>query len=372
MSSLGIDFGTSTTIAVISEGGRTHVVQSKDGDEVIPSFVAFPPNGQVEVGRNARARRSMDPANTLYSIKRIMGRPWFSREVRQYQKQYRYELEQGRDQKPRFITRVGRLTAVEAAAYVLTYLRESPALNQKRFDTVTLSVPVSFDEEQRQAIVETAARAGLSEVTLIEEPCAAALACHDPGVQDQTIFVYDLGGGTFDTAIVRWGDRGYEVLSSNGDAMLGGDFVDLECAKWVSRQVLEKHRWDIESNTESFQRLLFKCEHAKILLSVSDTQELDLSSIDEVLRDKSITLNRAQVEDLASDLVRRSFVVCDDTLRNAKLTIQDIGAVVMSGGGAYMPMVRRRVEEYFGRAPKSLLSPDRLVATGAALQFVPQ
>ncbi|MEZ4271275.1 MAG: Hsp70 family protein [Myxococcota bacterium] len=367
MVALGIDFGTSTTVAALCSAGNVTFLSTTDEEEVVPSFVAFLPNGSVEVGSKARSRRMIDADNTVQAFKRIIGKPWFSKEVRDYRQHYGCRFEQGPENMPQFITRVGKLTAVEITGYLLNHLRESPSLTDVTLNAVTLSVPVSFTQEQQQAIRNAAARAGWHDVSLIDEPCAAAIAHTQNVTGDETVFVYDLGGGTFDTAILACRHGAYEVLAVGGDASLGGDDIDMRCSRWAAKQILENYRWDVQTSKTNFQQLIYKCEHAKILLSMTDHQDLDLASIDPVLSGTHLRLERSRVEKLCEDLLQRTFLLCDDTLRRANMTTRNIDRVVLSGGGCYMPVVRQGIEQYFEQAPHVPNQPDRLVAIGAAL-----
>jgi len=380
MVALGIDFGTSTTVAAIYRDGKTEFVKNLDGEEITPSFVAFLPSRAVSVGRVAQARRIIDPPNSLYSVKRILGRKWSSSEVTRYAKQYPFTLECGPDNLPQFVTRAGKLTAIEATAYILAQLRESPTLKSESIQNVTMTVPVSFQKEQRAALTAAATRAGFEYVELIEEPRAAALAYLNGDSGDQRVVIYDLGGGTFDLTVIRWAGADYQMLGVGGDtyadysvlgvgadSYLGGDDIDLRCAQWVAEEILKSNRWDVRTNSASFQKLLFMCESAKILLSTADSQILNLSPIDEVLRDKTSALSRKKLEEISMQLIQRTFMICDDTLKSAGINTKSVDAVVLSGGCTYMPIIRRGVESYFSQQPKGHLASDKIVALGAAL-----
>ncbi|MEE8409993.1 MAG: Hsp70 family protein [Myxococcota bacterium] len=380
MVSLGIDFGTSTTVAAIYRDGKTELVKNPDGEEVTPSCIAFLPSGALSVGRAARARCTIDPANSLYSIKRILGRKWSSSEVTRYAKDYPFTLEPGPDNVPLFVTRAGKLTAMEATGLMLAQLREWPTLKSENIQDVTLTVPVSFQKEQRAALIAAAARAGFEHVELIEEARAAALAYLSGESSDQQVVVYDLGGGTFDLTVMRWAGADYQVLGVGGDSYadytvlavgaesyLGGDDIDLRCAKWVAEEILKSYRWDVRTNSASFQKLVSICEGAKISLSTADKEILNLSTIDEVLRDGTCALSRKKLEEVSMELIQRTFVICDHTLKSAGISTRAVDAVVLSGGCTYMPIISRSVESYFSRQPNGHLASDKVVAIGAAL-----
>lgn len=364
---LGIDFGTSTTIAALYANGKASIVKTSVGDEITPSFVAFMPDGKVQVGRNARGRRLIDSANTLFSVKRILGRNASSSEMRAFQKQYPFAMETGNDNIPRFVTRAGKLTAIEVTSYLLAHLREAPSLAGHMFPQITMTVPVSFKREQRTALTTAAMHAGFRGVELVEEPCAAALACLRGDPREQLVAVYDLGGGTFDVTIVQSSTAGMKVLATGGDSYLGGDDITARCANWVVEQVLKEYRWNIRSSEVSYQKLLFMCDNVKMSLSFSDQQEINLTGIDEVLKDKTVILRRDHLEKISMDLIQRTFLICDETLRNAGVSANRVNAVVLSGGCCYMPFVRSSIKSYFGQEPKMQLPPDKVVALGAAL-----
>ncbi len=367
MLGLGIDFGTSTTLCALGRTGRKpELAKSQDGDEVIPSVVAFTPQS-VQAGKGARARRLIDPPNAIYSMKRILGKRWDAAETNKFREQYPFQLEQGSDGLPRFVTRAGKLSPVEVTGYLFAHLREFPALQGQRFERVAITVPAKAGREQREATTAAAARAGFSEVDLVEEPRAAALAYGTSLSSPETVAVYDLGGGTFDVAVLRFSGKDYEVLGMGGDAYLGGDDIDQRLAAWVSGQILERFRWDVRTSVKSQQMLLFVCEQAKVRLSIADETTIALSPVDQVLADKTITVRRADLDQLYMDLLQRTFVICDRVLADARLRAKEVGRVVMAGGSSYMPRVREGVAAYFGKPPLTDLPPDRIVAMGAAV-----
>lgn len=369
MVALGIDFGTSTTVTATHRGGRTEVTRSAAGDDVIPSAIAFLPDGRVLIGKDARKRSLIDASNALHSVKRILGRRWESAEVRKFAADYPFELERGEDDLPLFVTRAGKLTAVDVTAKLLQSIREFPIFLQASVDAATVTVPASASEAQRKATVLATTEAGLPRVDVIEEPCAAALAYLHRNRREQTVIVYDLGGGTFDVAALRWTGSDFELLGVGGDSYLGGDDVDFSCANWAADCILAEHRWDVRTRAQSFQNLIWGCEQAKIAVSREAEAQVDLKPIDEVLAGRSVTFGRKQVEQLCTDLVRRSFILCDEVLSDARLTVSKVNAVVMAGGSTYMPIIRQTLEQYFGKAPTARigLSPDKIVAVGAAL-----
>ncbi|MEE8410704.1 MAG: Hsp70 family protein [Myxococcota bacterium] len=367
MSPIGIDFGTTTTAVARREGMQVELLADSDGTDVFPSVIAYTPSGRVEIGKSARARRLIDPTNTLYSVKRIIGRSWLSAEVKEYRKEYPFELERGEAGLPVFVTRAGKFTAAQATTDLLKQLDETVDPGFSGDDQVSISVPSAFKPDQRAAVVEAAEAAGVNSVRLVDEPHAAALPYIDTLGFGKTIAVYDLGGGTFDLAVLKLGIDGFEVLAAGGDPYLGGDDIDLRCAHWAAERILETHRWDVRSSRRSFQSLLFACERAKIRLSDVDETLIPLGQVDQVLDRKDLRLERRQLESLLMDLVQRTFVVCDDVMSRSGVQARGIDAVILAGGGTFIPAVRKGVESYFGVEALDAVPPDRVVAIGAAL-----
>ena len=366
MKRLGIDFGTRTTVAALADASGVDVVRHADATEVLPSAVWLSPAGKVEVGEAAMRRRLMDPQNALFAVKRILGRPWHSREVLQFRNQYGFTLETGADDRPRFVTRVGSLKPGDIVQHLFAAVRTASGLPPGT-PGVTVTIPVAAREDQREATRAAAAAAGLPDVVLLEEPCAAAfLYLHDRPTP-QTTVVYDLGGGTFDLAVLRWEGDKFTVLGTGGDTYLGGDDITYRLANWAADEVLEQFRWDVRSNTSAFQELVDACESAKIALSDREQVDIPLDGVDPNLARRKITVARGRVESLCSDLVRRTFVLCDQVLASAGVAARAVDAVILVGGGTYMPVIRQGVKSYFGKAPRNDVLPDRAVAMGAAL-----
>ena len=366
MVSLGIDFGTTNTVAALSADGQCDLVALPGGREVTPSVVRFRPDGDVSVGTVALEAKPIDPMNTIYSIKRVLGRPWHSREVLEYRNQYPFTIDNDADDRLRITTRAGKLTPAEIASHIFRFVSTSQAIAGAVIDTVAITVPVAAREDQRAATVATAARAGFRNLHLIDEPSASALAyLHDESAA-KTIAVYDLGGGTFDLGVLRWEDDGFETLASGGDTYLGGDDVTYRCTNWAADQILQEHRWDVRANKEAMAALSVACEDAKIALSQSHQFDIDLSRVDPNLAGRHLTLERVALEKISDDLVRRTFILCDEVIARSSISARDVDMVVLAGGGSYMPCIRQGVERYFGSRPKMEIAPDRVVAIGAA------
>lgn len=367
MVSLGIDFGTSTTVVARYSDGVVSILPDREGLQVTPSYLAFTPSGDTVFGSRAAGRRVLDPANTIFSFKRILGKPWTAMEVKDFSRRYPYTLVPDADQQPHFQTRAGSFTAEQITARFLAAVVQAYQLADMGVSAVTMTVPTAFDASQRAALQRAAIAAGLPEPTLLDEPVAAWLAYMSKEPGEQRVVVYDLGGGTFDVAILRSVAQHFEVLAVDGDPYLGADDIDLACATWAAAEILATHRWDVTTSIESFQRLVTACEKAKVKLSRAEEHHINLSPIDVALQGQSLQLPRSQLEKLCMDLVRQSFIICDQAVRRSGVPLGQLDTVVLSGGGSHMPIVQRGVMGYFKQEPQAYLPPDRIVALGAAL-----
>lgn len=365
--SIGIDFGTTTTEFALHQGDQVKLLKDAAGDTVIPSYAAFLPSGRVCTGRLAKARAITDEKNTLHSVKRIIGLPWLAEPVREYRRLYPFELEEGPDEIPRYVTRTGKITAVQAAGHMIAGLREAEGVDFSAVDGVMVTMPPSFSPRQHMAILQAAEAAGFEKISLIDESYVAALPFLTGGVQQRTIAVYDLGGGTLDIAVLRCRGLSHRLLAFGGDPYLGGDDIDMQLATWVAQQVLEEHRWDLRTSKSVFSSLVQACERVKVRLSDLDQTQVWLAPLDTNLAGKHLTVHREQLDGVCHELMQRSFVVCDDVLKKAGIPASKIDAVVLAGGSTRMPLVRKAVSSYFGCEVECGLPPEGLVATGAAL-----
>lgn len=367
MMSLGIDFGTSTTVLAGVQSNKLEVIKDDSGDDIIASAIAFPPRGKPQIGKAARSRVVNDPANTLHSIKRILGKVWHSPEMTKFRTHYPFQVERDENGVARFETRAGRLTPEEVVARFLSRVREFDTLSSRTYANVVVAIPQTADNAQATATTGAVVKSGFPRPETVSEPAAAVLAYLYGETEPKKLLVYDLGGGTFDAAVVRWDGRRPVVLSAAGDSYLGGDDIDRRCADWVADQVLRENRWDIRSSESSFASLVFLCERAKTRLSFAEQTAITLSAVDEVLRDKQVTLTRAKVQELTNDLIDRTFAVCRSALRDVGMDKDGIDLVVLVGGSTYAPLIRARVREWFEGEVACKLPPDRVVAMGAAL-----
>jgi molecular chaperone DnaK len=362
---LGIDLGTTNSVVTIDRQVRNI---SDSGRTTLPSVVAFLPNGKVHVGEFARRRRAIDCPNTIYSSKRIIGRRFDEGQTRNFIDRYPFDIVEKPKGWPAFHTRAGDFTPTQIATRILQEMLTRIELDPRHCEAV-LTVPASFGDAQRQASADAAAAAGLGYPRLVDEPSATALAYLHASHPCRRAVVYDLGGGTFDCAVLDCGDGKPRMLAHASDLQLGGDDIDHALAQWVKDLVLEKHNWDLASYSETYDRLLARCEEAKISLSVSTEATVYLSQVDPEcpVEDDAIVLTQSTLNEICEDLVRRSFIACDDVLRAADLKPTDIDAVFLAGGTTMLPVIQRGVETYFGRGGFVEFDPTEVVAIGAGL-----
>jgi molecular chaperone DnaK len=367
MSRLGIDLGTTNTVAATED--HTLVI-TDDGEKHLPSVVAFLPNGVIQIGTTARRRRSIDGVNTIFSSKRIIGRRFDHSITRAFRDRYPFEVVDAGDDQPAFQTRAGLHTPTDIAAILLGYIhdRVEPLLDDV---DVVIAIPASFQDPEREATHAAARQAGFCDVRLVEEPAATAWAYHsDPDV-DGIVAVYDLGGGTFDVSIVDCSTETPSLLGIASQPFLGGDDIDREIADWVAQEILKQHNWDLTNYSEVQVRLLTECERAKIRLSHCHETRIDLAEIDPdcPAAAEGLLLRREVMDRLTATLVQRTFVSCDEALQKAGVRAGDLRAVLMAGGGTHLPVVRQGVEAYFGRAGCADVDPIEVVARGASLAW---
>ncbi|OGQ79091.1 MAG: hypothetical protein A2289_02985 [Deltaproteobacteria bacterium RIFOXYA12_FULL_58_15] len=367
MSSLGIDFGTCTSVFAYAEPMRLQVLQDDEGEDIIPSVVAFTPHGKTQIGKSARGRMLIDPANTLHSVKRILGKSWPSPDVAAFRRQYPFELERDKDGYPRFVTRAGKLTAVQVSEFFLAHARAFSSITSKAIGQIVIAIPESADARQRDATLSAATQAGFLDAEVISEPAAATLAYLWQESASRMLLVYDFGGGTFDAAVVRWDKGCPRIQSTAGDSYLGGDDLDHKLTDWACSEILSQFRWDVTTNTKSRQVLRFICEQAKVRLSITDETSINLSPVDEVLRDKTLSIKRELLNELVKPLIDRTLAICDNATNLVGVLPKDLDGILMVGGMTFLPIVRHRVREHFGSQLLTTLPANRVVAMGAAV-----
>jgi molecular chaperone DnaK len=370
---IGIDLGTTNSCVAVMEGNEPVVIQNSEGRRTTPSIVAFLDNGNGErkVGDPAKRQAITNPANTISSVKRFMGKK-FS-EVSAEKKHASYKVEQGTNDT--VVVKIGdrSYTPQELSAMILQKMKSTAEdfLGQTVTEAV-ITVPAYFNDAERQATKEAGQIAGLEVKRIINEPTAAALAYGmDKKNQDMKIAVYDLGGGTFDISILELGDGVFEVKSTNGDVHLGGDDFDQVIIDWLASEFQTEESIDLRQDPMALQRLKEAAEKAKIELSSSASTEINLPYITATQTGPKHlvrNLSRSKFEQLSETLVRRSMDPCIKALKDAGMTAADIDEVILVGGSTRIPKIQEEVEKFFGKKPSKGVNPDEVVAIGAAIQ----
>jgi len=368
MKTLGVDLGTTNTLAAVD--GKLLTGEARGQAEcILPSVVAFLPNGLTSVGASARRRRPIDPQNTIFSAKRIIGRRWHSYEASKFRDTYPFNLVRTEGDGVAFQTRAGVVSSVETSTKVLDAVCRRAGLNPADHRAL-ITVPAQFDSSQRNATMEAGRNVGFADVAVFDEPIATAVAYVYSGLADvRYAAVYDLGGGTFDLAVVDCSRQPHRVLAHGGDDYLGGDDIDRALANELRSRVLEEHHWDLESDREIYDRLVLEVERVKVRLSYASETCLELGQVDPAspLAGRSLRILRETLEEASRPLVQRTFGICDEVLSEAGLSRDDLGAVFLAGGSTGLPMVRRDVAQYFGQPPHVAFDPMEVVAIGASL-----
>jgi len=370
---IGIDLGTTNSCVAVMEGNEPVVIQNSEGRRTTPSIVAFLDNGNGErkVGDPAKRQAITNPANTISSVKRFMGKK-FS-EVSADKKHASYKVEQGTNDTVTVKIGDRSYTPQELSAMILQKMKSTAEdfLGQTVTEAV-ITVPAYFNDAERQATKEAGQIAGLEVKRIINEPTAAALAYGmDKKNQDMKIAVYDLGGGTFDISILELGDGVFEVKSTNGDVHLGGDDFDQVVIDWLASEFQTEEQIDLRQDPMALQRLKEAAEKAKIELSSSASTEINLPYITATQTGPKHlvrNLSRSKFEQLSETLVRRSMDPCIKALKDAGMTAADIDEVILVGGSTRIPKIQEEVEKFFGKKPSKGVNPDEVVAIGAAIQ----
>ncbi|MBK6460332.1 MAG: Hsp70 family protein [Myxococcales bacterium] len=373
MSVVGIDLGTTNTVVASMRAGRVNVLADETGQRLLPSVVSFHPNGEVLVGGPARARRAMDPRNTVASHKRLLGRSWNSPEIVQARARVPYELREGPAQGPLVHARGKDYTLPEISAFVLKRAKQiaETALGGA-VQRAVITVPAHFNELQRASTKVAGRVSGLEVLRILNEPTAAALAYGLGRVGSERIAVYDFGGGTFDCTLLDLNNNVFEVLATAGDTFLGGDDVDAAIAERMAEKLLKQHRVDANTDPGVWERLRAAAEELKITLSTRDNAQVTVGDLGYGVGGAALSLqyslSRGELDQVIQPLVERTFRVTQDALGLARLTPTSFDKVVLVGGSSRIPLVRRRVEAFFGAPPMDRINPDEVVAMGAAIQ----
>ena len=373
---IGIDLGTTNSVVAVMEGGEPTVIPSAEGGRTIPSVVAFTKTGDRLVGQVAKRQAITNPTNTVFSIKRFMGRRWDDPEVARTRDLVPYKLEKdAKSDGVKVVLSDGKsYTPPEISAMILQKLKtDAEAYLGEKITEAVITVPAYFDDTQRQATKDAGRIAGLDVKRIINEPTASALAYGLDKKKDEQIAVYDLGGGTFDISILELGDGVFEVKATNGDTHLGGDDFDQRIIEWMLTEFKKDQGIDLSKDQQALQRLKEAAERAKIELSSTTQTEINLPYIsgggEAGPKHLVMNLSRAKLEDLVSDLVDQTRGPVEAALKDAGLKPSDIDEVILVGGQTRMPAVIEAVKKMFGgKEPHKGVNPDEVVAIGAAIQ----
>jgi len=370
---LGIDLGTTNSVVAVADGGTARVLEDLDGQRLIPSVVSFVEDGSVLVGELGRERRLTDAENTIYAIKRLIGRPYTSPEVERAQQRFAFRIVEGSNGGVRVEVRGQAYSLAEISAYVLRECRRvAEQMLSDRVEQAVITVPANFNELQRSATKAAGKVAGLQVLRILNEPTAAAVAYGCGTNEHERVAVYDFGGGTFDVTILDLDDDVFEVVATAGDTFLGGDDLDLLVAEAFADHLAAGTGWDPRSDRQAFERLRAAAEWTKCKLSTEEEITTRVRGLHTTARgteiDLEMTLRRSDFENMIEPLVRRSSDVCRDALGLGDVHIGSIDSVLLVGGSTRIPLVRRTVEELFGRSPRTDIDPDLVVALGASIQ----
>jgi len=369
---IGIDLGTTNSCVAIMSGGDPVVIANAEGSRTTPSVVGITDKNERLVGQIAKRQAITNPENTIFSVKRLMGRKFDSRQVQDAMKRLPYKVVKGPNGDAHVEIRGKQYSPPEVSAMILQKMRQTAEdyLGEKVTEAV-ITVPAYFDDSQRQATKDAGQIAGLNVLRIINEPTAASLAYGLDKKKDERIAVYDLGGGTFDISILEIGEGVFEVKSTNGDTFLGGDDFDQRVMDWLVDEFKKDQGIDLRKDRMALQRLKEAAERAKIELSSSQESEINLPFItaDQTgPKHMVVKLTRAKLEQLVDDLVQRTVEPCKKALADAGVTAKDIQEVVLVGGMTRMPKVMQVVRDFFGKEPHKGVNPDEVVAVGAGIQ----
>ncbi len=371
---IGIDLGTTNSVAAVMEGGSPVVISTAEGSNTCPSVVAFNKKGERLVGQTAKRQAVVNPENTIYSIKRLMGRRIDDPETKRTMEMVPYQIVAGPHQDARVRVPINNKTysPQEISAQILQKLkRDAEAYLGQPVTEAVITVPAYFNDSQRQATKDAGKIAGLEVKRIINEPTAAALAYGVDKENQHTVLVFDLGGGTFDVSVLEVGDGVVEVKATNGDTHLGGDDWDERIVKWIISEFRQEQGIDLSRDRQALQRLREAAEKAKIELSNLMQTDINLPFITADAngpKHLQMTLTRAKFEQLTEDLVQRCRIPFEKALKDAGLTSREVDEVLLVGGSTRMPMAQELVAELTGKAPNKSVNPDEVVALGAAIQ----
>ncbi len=370
---IGIDLGTTNSVVAVMEGGEPVVIPSAEGSRLFPSVVAVnPKTGERLVGQVAKRQAIINPQNTIFSVKRFMGRKYSDPEVQRAKGYVPYEVHEATNGDIRVVMNAREYSPPEISAMILQKIKtDAEAYLGQSVTQAVITVPAYFNDSQRQATKDAGKIAGLDVLRIVNEPTASSLAYGLGSKAEELIAVYDLGGGTFDISILEVGDGVFEVKSTNGDTFLGGDDFDQRIIDWAADQFKMQEGIDLRNDKQALQRLREAAEKAKIELSTTMQSELNLPFITADAtgpKHLNLTLTRAKLEQLTEDLVQRSIEPCRKALKDAGAALSDITEVILVGGMTRMPAIQEAVRKFFNREPHKGVNPDEVVALGAAIQ----
>ncbi len=374
---IGIDLGTTNSCVAVLDGEKTRVIENAEGDRTTPSIIAYTSDGETLVGQSAKRQAVTNPDNTVYAIKRLIGRRFEDDVVQKDIKMVPYKIAKADNGDAWVEVKGNKMAPPQVSAEVLKKMKKTA--EDFLGETVTeavITVPAYFNDSQRQATKDAGKIAGLEVKRIINEPTAAALAYGlDKGAGDRTIAVYDLGGGTFDISIIEIadvdGEHQFEVLATNGDTFLGGEDFDLAVINYLADEFKKESGIDLHNDPLALQRLKEAGEKAKVELSTSQSTDVNLPYITADAtgpKHLNVKLSRSKLESLVEDLVQRSLEPCRIAMKDAGLSASEIQDVILVGGQTRMPMVQAKVAEFFGKEPRKDVNPDEAVAMGAAIQ----
>jgi len=369
---LGIDLGTTNSVGAIIEGGKPKVISTAEGGNIVPSIVAITKSGERLVGVLAKRQGVTNPENTIFSVKRLIGRRFSDEEVKRDQKLMPYKIKEGKNSAVEVEISGKDYTPQEISAFILQKIKkDAEDYIGEKIEKAVITVPAYFNDSQRQATKDAGKIAGFEVERIVNEPTAAALAYGLDKKKEGKIAVFDLGGGTFDITILEIGDGVFEVKSTNGDTHLGGDDFDQAIMDHLVSEFRKENGIDLTNDNSALQRVKEAAEKAKVELSTKQETEVNLPF---VTADQSgpkhlvMTLTRPKMLSLVEDLINKVEKPCKDALKDAKIEPKDIMEVILVGGMTRMPAVFNKVKEIFGREPAKSVNPDEAVALGAAIQ----
>jgi molecular chaperone DnaK len=369
---IGIDLGTTNSCVAVMEGGDAKVITNPEGGRTTPSIVAISESGERLVGQIAKRQAITNPENTVFGVKRLIGRKYESNEIQQDIKILPYKIERASNSDVRINIRGKQYSPAEISSYILGYIKKyaEDFLGEPVSDAV-ITVPAYFNDSQRQATKDAGRIAGLNVLRIINEPTAASLAYGLDKKREEKIAVFDLGGGTFDISVLEIGEGVFEVKATNGDTHLGGEDFDLRLINYLADEFKKDQGIDLRKDKMALQRLKEAAEKAKMELSTSMETDINLPFITADAsgpKHMNLKISRAKLESLVSDLLDKLEPPCRTALKDSGLSASQINEVILVGGMTRMPAVQERVKRIFGQEPNKSVNPDEVVAVGAAIQ----